>query len=50
MIPPIYAKMGYSAIYEVFNQIGVVENFTKGQIRLLAANVKWQVQRQEVEK
>ena len=43
LIPSIYAKMTFAAVKEVFGKMGCLDQFTNGQLRFLAAQIKWQV-------
>ena len=43
MIPSLYAKLSFAAIEEVFGRMGILKDFTKGELRFLSAHVKWQV-------
>ena len=43
MIPSMYSKMSFAALEEVLAGIKDEHNLTKGQLRFLAAYVRWQV-------
>ena len=43
MISSIFAKMSYAAVEDVFGKLGSLDSFTKGQLRFLSAQLRWQV-------
>ena len=43
MIPSIYVKLSFASVEEVFSKMGCFDQFTKGELRFLATQIKWQV-------
>ena len=43
MISPIFSKLSFAAVEDVFSRVGILDRFTKGQIRHLSAHISWQV-------
>ena len=43
MISPIFCKLSFAAVEDVFSRVGILDRFTKGQIRHLSAHISWQV-------